>query len=85
MEAQRLGLWALQPPSRRAKCPKWLELSAARRGTTIALAAIESPRFSGIVSNLDLPEHALAELERVEALAVNERTIAAKVVHGNVV
>jgi hypothetical protein len=52
MDAQRLGLWALQPPSRRAKCPKGLDLSAARKGTTIARAAIETPRFSGIVSIL---------------------------------
>jgi uncharacterized double-CXXCG motif protein len=31
------------------------ELSAARRGETIALAAIEIPRFSGIVSTLRCP------------------------------
>jgi hypothetical protein len=45
MEAQRLELWALQPPSRRAKRSKWLDLAAARRGKTIALAAIATPRF----------------------------------------
>ncbi|MBN1204421.1 MAG: hypothetical protein JXB05_05810, partial [Myxococcaceae bacterium] len=29
MDAQRLELWALQPPSRRAKRSKWLDLAAA--------------------------------------------------------
>jgi hypothetical protein len=52
-EAWTLGV---HPPSRRAKCPKGLDLTAARRGTTIALAAIETPRFFGIVSTfVDVP------------------------------
>ncbi|MBN1210877.1 MAG: hypothetical protein JXB05_38870 [Myxococcaceae bacterium] len=52
MEAQRLELWALQPPSRRAKRSKWLDLAAARTEKTIALAAIEMPRFLKIVSTI---------------------------------
>lgn len=46
--------WALQPPSRSAKCSKWLNLAAARTGKTIALAAITTPRFSTFVSSTAL-------------------------------
>jgi hypothetical protein len=52
MDAQRPELWALQPPSRRAKPSKWRDLAAARRGKTIALAAIATPRLLKIVSSV---------------------------------
>ena len=50
LDVQRLELWALQQPSRRAKRSKWLDFTAARREKTTALAAIEMPRFLRIVS-----------------------------------
>ena len=58
MDGQRPELWAFQPPSRRAKRSRWPDpvprtpdLAAARREKTIALAALEMPRFLKIVSS----------------------------------